>query len=136
MKTKATRKRPPKQKSVERIPAPTKLAWSEVEAFYIQAENRPSLRAVAKKYGVCLATVFKHAHGEGWLRKRREFWQKIDATVAAEVRHRLVAKRVERTIALDEVIDALLTRLNRRGQISKMGTEDLRRLMTMQQEGM
>lgn len=54
-----------------------------IRAEYVTAPERPTLRELAKKYGVAFRTIAERSRKEGWVAQRRARLQQLTSTVAA-----------------------------------------------------
>jgi len=102
---------------VEKKPKPTRppksIPWEEMRATYL-AENRLTLRALARRYGVAERLVHDRAAAERWRLARQEEQRRLGEVLLQAAREKIAAKAGAQTLSFLEDLARLRRKIAER----------------------
>jgi hypothetical protein len=99
------------------------INWANIKAQYIYSPEKISIADLTKqchKQGIKVAqgTIGNRARDENWVEKRKEYWDKINKTVARRITTQITQRRLNNV----KIIDAV-TNLGARNLLKKLKSD-------------
>lgn len=97
------------------------IDWDALELEYIRAKPRIGCKRIANEHGYAVSTVAQYARAHEWVRKRDEYWDRVQAKARALVEQEDVDWTVAEAERVDGVLDILYEGIHSLTARAKLG---------------